>query len=73
MSPKMPVFKSVELIRLLEKYGFYKVSQRGSHVKMRNSNMITIVIPDHKGRDIPYSLACAILKRAGIDPDSLRQ
>jgi predicted RNA binding protein YcfA (HicA-like mRNA interferase family) len=73
MSPKMPVFKPIELIRLLEKHGFDRAGQKGSHVKMRDSGATTIVIPDHKGPDISYGLACDILKRAGIDPNSLRR
>jgi predicted RNA binding protein YcfA (HicA-like mRNA interferase family) len=60
-------------MRLLEQNGFINVRQNGSHVKMRDSNGVTIVIPDHKGRDISYGLACAILKQAGIDPDTLRR
>lgn len=32
--PKLPRVKATETIRALEKLGFYKVSQKGSHVKV---------------------------------------
>ena len=49
MSPKFPVLKSHELIRILEQHEFVKISQEGSHVKMRNQEGTTIIIPVHHG------------------------
>jgi predicted RNA binding protein YcfA (HicA-like mRNA interferase family) len=65
------MFKSAELIAALRRNGFSRVGGKGSHVKLRNANNITIIIPDHKGHDISQGLALAILKHAGIDPESL--
>ncbi|GHS87219.1 hypothetical protein AGMMS49957_06710 [Synergistales bacterium] len=64
--PDAPVFKSAELIRLLERHGFTQIDQTGSHVKMRNGDNITVVVPMHKGRDIGRGLTTAILRQAGI-------
>ena len=47
MSHKSPVFKPDEIIHLLEQHGFVNVSPKGSHVKMRNQENTTIVIPIH--------------------------
>ena len=66
MSPKVPVLKPDELIRLLEQHGFIKISQEGSHVKMRNQEGTTIIIPVHQGKDLKKGLTVAILRRAGI-------
>ena len=63
MSPKTPVLKPDELIRLLEQHGFVKISQEGSHVKMRNQGNTTIIIPAHQGRDLKKGLAIAILRQ----------
>ena len=66
MSPKAPVFKPNELSRLLEQHGFIKISQEGSHIKMRNKEGTTIIIPVHQGKDLKKGLAMAILRQAGI-------
>ena len=66
MSPKTPVLKPDEIIRLLERHGFVKVSQEGSHVKMRNQENTTIIIPVHQGKDLKKGLARAILRQAEI-------
>jgi len=66
MSPKAPIFKPDELIRLLENHGFIKISQKGSHVKMRNQTGTIIIIPVHQGKDLKKGLLAAILRRAGI-------
>lgn len=73
MSPKLPTYTSGELIRILERDGFRQVGQEGSHVKMRNSTSITIIVPVHRGKDLKPGLVLAVLKRAGIDPMSLRE
>ena len=66
MSPKLPVMKPAELVRLLEKNGFKLVDQTGSHMKMRNGDNVTVIIPVHKGKDIGRGLLAAILRQAGI-------
>ena len=66
MSPPGRVFKPREIIRALEKNGYTKVGQKGSHVKFRKGGS-TIVVPLHQGKDIPFGLGLAILKKAGID------
>ena len=69
--PKLPRVKATETIRALEKLGFYKVSQKGSHVKMKktlndNTN-ITCVVPLHR-----KTLAVGIkniLNQAGVSTE----
>lgn len=55
-----------EIIKLLKKNGFIKVSQNGSHAKYKNfeTGNITIV-PMHKG-DMPKGTEDDILKKAGL-------
>ena len=53
-----------ELIRILEKNGWYRVSQNGSHLKMKNG-IHTEIIPIHS-KDIPIGTVKEILKRTGL-------
>ena len=66
MSPRGPVLKPDKLVRLLEQHGFIKISQEGSHAKMRNHEGTTIIIPVHHGKDLKKGLTMAILRQAGI-------
>ena len=70
MSAAGRVFKAQEIARALEKNGYARVSQRGSHIKFKKMTTM-IILQDHQGKHISYGLGCAILKKAGIDPASV--
>ena len=49
--PKLPQVSGKDVIKALEKIGFSKISQKGSHIKIirKKQNFTqTIIIPDHK-------------------------
>lgn len=49
--PKQPVISGLELIKLLEKLGYVKVRQKGSHIRLKKECEIgnhNITIPNHK-------------------------
>jgi predicted RNA binding protein YcfA (HicA-like mRNA interferase family) len=54
---------SRKIIARLIKEGFEKVSQKGSHVKLRKGNR-TVIIP-HPKRGLPTGTARNIAKQAG--------
>jgi predicted RNA binding protein YcfA (HicA-like mRNA interferase family) len=54
------------LIKILEKFGFRVVRQKGSHVIMMNEEKTRIVIPVHHGRKVKPGLVKAIMREAGI-------
>ena len=59
--------KCSELLRLLKKEGWYPVSQRGSHIKMKHPTRKGIIIfPDHGSQEVGKGLEKKILKDAGI-------
>lgn len=52
MSPKPPLLSGKEIVKAFERIGYYRVGQRGSHIKIRNDTKeITLIIPDHKEVD----------------------
>lgn len=55
---------SKELIKLLKQNGWQKISQNGSHLKMKNGNEI-VIVPIHN-KEIPIGTAQAILKQSGL-------
>jgi predicted RNA binding protein YcfA (HicA-like mRNA interferase family) len=52
MSPKPPLLSGRKLVKIFAKFGYRKVSQRGSHIKLRNEETGgVVIIPDHKEID----------------------
>jgi predicted RNA binding protein YcfA (HicA-like mRNA interferase family) len=49
---KPPLLSGKKIVKAFEKAGYYSVSQRGSHIKIRSDlRQITLIIPDHKEVD----------------------
>jgi predicted RNA binding protein YcfA (HicA-like mRNA interferase family) len=52
--PELKVLSGVEVIKILKKFDFKIVKQKGSHVKLKriiNSTNQTLTIPNHKELD----------------------
>ena len=58
---KLPVLKPSELVRILERLGFERIRQKGSHLYLRHSDGRATVVPMHRGEDIPPGLLRGIL------------
>lgn len=55
-----------EMIKLLKQNGFEEVSQKGSHLKLKNpTTNKSVIIPMHN-KDLKRGLEQAILKEAGL-------
>ena len=67
MSPKLPVVKDRELIRVVTKLGFVFDHQKGSHaVNYREKDNARLVIPIHAGKDIRPKTLAGIVNDIGI-------
>ena len=62
----LPVLKSSEVCRILERLGFVNVRQRGSHVQYRHADGRGTTVPMHKGRDIAPPLLHQIARDIGL-------
>jgi predicted RNA binding protein YcfA (HicA-like mRNA interferase family) len=67
--PKLPVLRAREVISRLEKLGFAVVRQKGSHVQMKNGNLL-VTIPVHSGTIAKGTLK-SILRQARINAEEL--
>ena len=68
--PKLPRISSREAIRALNRLGFEKVRQTGSHVVMKkdtDGGVIGCVVPVHQ--ELRIGTLNSILKQAQITPD----
>ena len=66
MGSKYPVLQPQEIISVLKKFGFYYVSQKGSHMKYSNGDKI-VIIPNHS--EVAKGTLKSILLMAGIELD----
>jgi predicted RNA binding protein YcfA (HicA-like mRNA interferase family) len=74
MGEKTVLFTARELERLLAKYGFELVSQKGSHRKWRNSlSGQQVIVPDHRGKQLPVGTLRNILTNAQIPESEWRR
>jgi predicted RNA binding protein YcfA (HicA-like mRNA interferase family) len=69
VSPKPPVLKPREVVRLLERHGFVEVRQRGSHKQFRHPDGRQTTVPMHAGRDIAPPLLRQIARDIGLTLD----
>lgn len=63
---------SRQVIRALERVGFVRVSQRGSHVKLRrrtSESDTTVIVPLHE--ELAPGTLASILRQAGMNRDEL--
>ncbi|MGA2427194.1 MAG: type II toxin-antitoxin system HicA family toxin [Candidatus Acidiferrum sp.] len=55
-----------ELLRFLRLQGYREVRQSGSHLILEHPTRPMLVVPVHRGRDLPRGLFLRILKDAGF-------
>lgn len=64
MSPSLPIVSGREVVSALAKVGFSEVSQRGSHLKLRNQAGMTVIVPMH--RELARGTLRSILRQADL-------
>jgi predicted RNA binding protein YcfA (HicA-like mRNA interferase family) len=67
--PKFPGLSGAELVAALEKLGFSKVRQSGSHIVMRRDS-VGCVVPNHK--ELKVGTVNGVLRQAGISAEELK-
>ena len=70
----LPVVRPRQLIRALERAGFFLHHTRGSHYYLKHPEKsgVLVTVPYHS-RDLKRGTLRAILRQAGLSPDELRE
>jgi len=72
MSPKPPLLSGRALVKIFKKLGYEKISQKGSHIKLKNHETeSTVIIPNHKEVD-RWTLK-TILQQAEISEEEFKK
>ena len=64
MSPSLPIVPGRAVVRALSKVGFAEVSRRGSHLKLRDPEGKTVIVPLH--RELARGTLRSILRQADL-------
>jgi len=67
----LPVVSGDEVCRALTHAGFYRKSQKGSHVKMRRADGRTAIVPLHD--ELAPGTLRSILRQAGLSAEEFEQ
>jgi len=62
--PSLPVVSGEQVCRALERAGFVRKSQKGSHLKIRHPDGRTVIVPLHD--EIAIGTLRSILRQAGL-------
>ena len=68
MSPRPPLLPPEKIVAALIRDGFARVSQRGSHLKLKKSGR-SVIVPMH--REVARGTLKSILEQAGMDVERL--
>jgi len=68
------LYSSAQIVRTLQREGFRFVSQRGSHVKYRETGRptLTVIVPAAR-KQIPRGTFRSILRQCGLDESAFEQ
>lgn len=67
---KFGSLKPKEVLRALQKAGFYIHEQSGSHVQLKHpSKAGRVTVPNHQGFDLPKAIVRSIIRQAGLTND----
>ncbi|HKV24634.1 MAG TPA: type II toxin-antitoxin system HicA family toxin [Candidatus Acidoferrum sp.] len=61
-----------DLVRFLCAMGYSETRQTGSHLILKHPDRKTLVIPVHRGKDLPKGLFLRILKDSGFTLEEYR-
>ena len=65
----MPMLKSRDVIKVLEKLEFVELRKKGSHIFFKHKDGRATIVPKHGGEDIGRGLLRQILREINISPE----
>ena len=71
MNLRLPSMTAAELVRILERRGFERVRQSGSHLILRHSDGRRVTVPMHKSKDLGRGLLARIMKDADLTAEDI--
>ncbi len=73
MSEKLPRVTAREVIKVIEKAGFYLVRQSGSHKIYKNDKGVRITVPYHSGKILHPKLVKSVIRDADLTVEEFKR
>jgi len=73
MTQKLPRVTAGEVIKVLEKTGFFLARQSGSHMIYKNIEGKRVTVPYHSGKILHPKVLSSILKDANLTLDKFKE
>jgi predicted RNA binding protein YcfA (HicA-like mRNA interferase family) len=70
---KLRPIRPNKLVRILERLGFRRIRQSGSHAVYQHPDGRWTTVPIHLGRDLPVGTLRKILRDVGLTPDEFER
>lgn len=64
--------KSAEIIKIIERDGWVKCHQKGSHCQFKHPTKAGRVTIPHPKKDLPIKTVASIFKQAGISKEDIK-
>ena len=71
--PKLPVVKAKKLLKTLQKLGFYKYHQSGSHIQLKHEDGRRTTIPYHPSHEIRRGTLKGIIEDLNISVEEFTE
>lgn len=73
--PRLPQISGKEMLRLLEKRGFFVARTKGSHHILKHPERpeLRVVVPVHGNRPLPPGTLRSVLHQADLNADELSE
>lgn len=70
--PRMPVVKTRNLVRVLEKLGFFKWHHVGSHAQYKHADGRRTTVAIHHGKDVKKKMLHGILADISVSAEEFK-
>ena len=71
--PRLTPAKADEVIQVLEKLGFARIRQSGSHAVYRHTDGRWTTVPVHRGKDLGRGILRKMLKDVGLSTEEFQR
>lgn len=72
VSPKLPVVQAHQVVKVLEKTGFRRIRQSGSHATYRHPDGRWTIVSLHSRKTIPRGTLRKIIRDAGLTVEEFK-
>lgn len=72
MGQRYPTCNANDVIRVLQRKGFVKVGQKGSHQKWRHEDGRQVIVADHGSKPIPIGTLKSIIEGSKLNAEDFR-